>query len=97
MYETEHILYIVFSLLFVSVLLFGAHFIKSQKYKNLFLLIWAFLCFFMHISTMYTTFFMQNGVGNAYDNQLFPIYFCNYMMYLLLATSLWANKETKFF
>lgn len=46
---------------------------------------------------MYTTLFANGGIGNAYDNQLFPIYFCNYMMYLLLAVSLWTNKQSKFF
>lgn len=97
MYSTEHILYIIFSLLTIGLILFGARLIKSQKYKNIFLLFWAFLCFFIHISTMYTTFFTNGGVGNAYDNQLFPIYFCNYMMYLLLAVSLWSNKKSKFF
>lgn len=97
MYSTEHILYIVFSLLIISLILFGAHFIKKQKYKDLFLLFWAFACFFFHISTMYTSFFNNGGVGNAYDNQLFPIYFCNYMMYLLLIASLWPNKNTRFF
>ncbi len=98
MYSTEHILYIVLSLLVVSLILFGAHYIKSQKYKNLFLFFWAFACFMFHISTMYYTFFTNGtGIGNAYDNQLFPIYFCNYMMYLLLIASLWPNKESRFF
>lgn len=97
MYSLEHILYIVISLIVIGLILFGAHFLKKQNHKNIFLLCWAFLCFFFHISTMYTTFFSNGGVGNAYDNQLFPIYFCNYMMYLLLAVSLWWNKESKFF
>ena len=98
MYSTEHILYIICSLIFVGLTLFGAHFIKSKKYKNLFLFFWAFLCFFIHVSTTYVTFFLSDtGVGKIYDNQLFPIYFCNYMMYLLLIVSLWPNKKSKFF
>lgn len=95
--ETEHILYIVISLVAETLILFGAHYIKAQRRKDLFLFVWAFLCFFIHISTMYTTFFEQGGVGNSYDNQLFPIYFCNYMMYLLLIISVWPNKRSKFF
>lgn len=97
MYGTEHILYIVISLVVISLLLFGAHYIKKKLFKDIFLLFWALLCFFFHISTMYTSFFANNGIGNAYDNQLFPIFFCNYMMYLLLATSFWWNKESKIF
>lgn len=46
---------------------------------------------------MYTTLFKNGGIGNSYDNQLFPIYFCNYTMYLLLFTALWWNKKSKFF
>lgn len=97
MYSLEHILYIVISLIVIGLILFGAHFLKKQNHKNIFLLFWAFLCFFFHISTMYTTLFNNGGIGNSYDNQLFPIFFCNYMMYLLLAVALWWNKESKFF
>lgn len=97
MFELEHILYIVCSLIVVVSTLFGLHFIKSQKFKNLVLFIFAFACFGMHISTIYTTFFSNGGTGLAANNQLFPIYFCNYMMYLLLIASLWPNKESRFF
>ena len=98
MYNLEHILYIVISLIIVGLLLFGASFIKNQTWKNVFLLFWAFACFFFHISNMYVTFFQnETGGGYAADNQLFPIYFCNYMMYLLVIASLWHNKESRFY
>ena len=94
----EHILYIIISLSVISLILFGAHFIKVQKYKNLFLLLCALFCVGFHVSTMYVSFFTNGtGIGNAYDNQLFPIYFCNYMMYLLLFAALWGNKQSRFF
>ena len=97
MYSAEHILYIVCSLVVIGLILFGAHYIKKQKYKDLFLLFFAFACFFLHVSTMYTTFFTNGtGIGNAYDNQLFPIYFCNYMMYLLVLASLWRISSPRF-
>ncbi len=95
--STEHILYIIISLLVISLILFGAHFIKKQLFKDLFLLFWSVACLFFHVSTMYTTLFANGGIGNSYDNQLFPIYFCNYMMYLLLFASLWWNKKSKLF
>ncbi len=98
MFELEHILYIIISLISISLILFGAHFIKSQKWRNRFLMFWAVACFAFHISTMYYTFFTNGtGIGNAYDNQLFPIYFCNYMMYLMLVVAFWQNKESYFF
>lgn len=73
--STEHILYIIISLLVISLILFGAHFIKKQLFKDLFLLFWSVACLFFHVSTMYTTLFANGGIGNSYDNQLFPIYF----------------------
>ena len=93
----DQVIYLFCSFFVVSLTLFLAHYIKKQKYKNLFLFIVASLCFAMHISTIYTTFFANGGCGLAADNQLFPIYFCNYMMDLLVLVSLWPNKESKFF
>lgn len=96
--ELEHILYIIFSLLTIGLILFGMHFVKVQKYKNLFLFIVAMFCFGFHISMTYVTFFNNGGgSGLAADNMLFPIYFCNYMMDVLVVVSLWPNKETRFF
>ncbi len=98
MFSLEHILYIIISLVVVGLLMFGVSFVHSQKWKNRILIIFALLCFFTHISIMYQTFFTNDtNYGNAYDNILFPIYFCNYMMYLLLAVSFIRNKESKIF
>lgn len=93
----DQILYIIFSLITVVTILYFASKIKSNKYKNLFLFITSSICLGFHISTMFTTFFANGGTGLVADNQLFPIYFCNYMMDLVLICSLWPNKESKFF
>ncbi|MGM9641914.1 MAG: hypothetical protein ACI3XI_01760 [Eubacteriales bacterium] len=93
----DHIIYLFGSLCIVALILLIAYRIKSEKYKNLFLFIVAFCCFGCHISTIYTSFFNNGGFGTAVDNQLFPIYFCNYMMDLLVIISLWPNKRSRFF
>lgn len=93
----EHILYIVGSLTVIPVVLYFSHKIKGAKHKNLFLFIVAAACLGFHLSTIYTSFFKNDGNGTAVDNQLFPIYFCNYMMDLLVLVSLWPNKTSKFF
>ena len=95
--ETDHILYIIFSLISVGGIVLLASKIKKQQYKNLFLFIVAALCLFFHISMIFVTFFQNGGTGLVADNQIFPIYFCNYMMDLLVIVSLWPNKESKFF
>lgn len=98
MFSLEHIIFLICLFVFIVLLHFGAHFLKKQNHKDLFLLFWAFLCLFLHVSTMYTTLMNNDGFsGNCYNNQLFPIYFCNYIMYLVLAVSLWWNKNSRFF
>ena len=95
----QHILYIIFSLIFVGIVLYLGSFIKKQKHKDLFTAFWALACFFFHISMCFVTLF-QNGngqVGTIVDNQLMPIYFCNFIMYLLLIVAFWFDKSTKVF
>ncbi len=76
----DQIIYIICSFFFILTILLIAKKIKNEKYKKLFLFIVAGLCFGLHISTIYTSFFNNNGMGTAVANQLFPVYFCNYMM-----------------
>lgn len=101
MFGTSHILYIVLSLAAVTAAMVGGYFIKGEKEKNFFLKFWAVMCFVTHISIMWVT-LIQNvkqggNYGNAYDNILFPIYFCNFMMYLLLIVAFIPRKDTKFY
>ena len=93
----DQIIYIICSFSLISLILFFAHKIKKEKHKSLFLFIVSFVCLGFHISTMYTTFFSNGGRGFVADNQIFPIYFCNYMMDLLIIVSSWPDKNTKFF
>lgn len=97
--STAQIIYICISPIVVALVVFLGTLIKKQKAKDGYLFFWAFVCFFIHISTMYVSFF-ENKDGNtgfAWDNQLFPIYFCNLVMYLLLIVSVWPDKSTKLY
>ena len=96
----DHIGYIIGSLIVVGLVIYFGTYIKKQKWKNVYIITWTFLCFFFHISTMYLTFFAKGNNtnhGNAYDNQIFPIYFCNFIMYLNLVCAIWHDKTTRFF
>ena len=102
--STSHIVYIFVSLALVALVVYLGHFIKNKKGQQAYLVFWTFLCFFFHISTMYLTFFTNRGPdggfvnhGNAYGNQLFPIYFCNFIMYLNLVCAIWNDKSTRLF
>lgn len=93
----DQIIYIICSFSIISLILFFAHKIKKEKHKSWFLFLVSLVCLGFHISTMYTTFFSNGGRGFVADNQIFPIYFCNYMMDLLIIVSSWPDKNTKFF
>lgn len=96
---TDQKIYLLLAIPFVMAVLTLGYYIKKQKYRDLYLLMWALLCFFFHISWMYVSFFtnalMGNYVGIAADNQLLPIYFCNFMMYMQLFVAGWWDKTTR--
>lgn len=97
-FDTTHILYIIISLLLTVLLLFVAKkYIKSQKNKTRFLRFFSVATFLLHISIMWTTYLKgDTNYGFAYDNILFPIYFCNLSMYCLMICSLMDTNKKYF-
>lgn len=97
MFDKYHIGYIFISLLLtVAFLFFGKKFLKTQKYKDIYLKFWAVLTVFLHLSPLWIE-YLNGETPIARDNMLFPIYFCNLTMYFLMVVSLWGNKKTKVF
>lgn len=89
LFDLTHTLYIIISLLVTFLLLFLAHKnIHQQKSRLKFLKFFAIITFVLHISIMWTTYLENDSnAGDAYDNILFPIFFCNLTMYTLLITA----------
>lgn len=97
MYNAVQLTYIITALVATVAILIGARFwVRSDKAKNRFLIFWAVLTFVIHISIMWYQ-HLTTGQAIAYDNILFPIYFCNASMYLLIIVSLFKNKQSKLF
>lgn len=97
LFDLTHILYIIISLLVsISILIIGKKRLKNQHQKNTFLIVFGLLTFFLHISVLWVD-FLKDGSAGVPDNVIFPIYFCNASMYLLLITSLWTHKDSKTF
>ena len=97
-FDTTHTLYIIISLICTFLLLFFMKkYNKSEKFKTTFLRFFSIGTFLLHISIMWTS-YLTNDVnyGFAFDNILFPIYFCNLAMYCLIITSC-MKKDTNFF
>lgn len=97
LFDGPHLGYIAISLTVTVLLLWlAARFIKKQKYKDIFLKTFAWATLFLHLSPLWMEFLRGNSPVAA-DNMLFPIYFCNMSMYLLVVVAIWGNKQTKFF
>lgn len=97
LFDTTHILYMVVSLTVTVLLLLGAkRFLKTDRSKDYFLKTFAFLTFFLHISVLWVD-FLGDGSASVPDNILFPKYFCNFCMYMLMFVSLWGDKKSKGF
>jgi hypothetical protein len=96
-FDGFHVVYIVLSLAITAMALILPHkYIKTQKGKDTYLKVWGVVTPFLHISMLWTE-FLKNGAATVSDNMLFPIYFCNLTMYLLIVVSFMSNKESKWF
>lgn len=97
LFDPFHIFYIVFSILITILLLIIPNkYFKTDKTKNTYLKFWGLITVFLHISPLWVDFLVDKQ-PIASDNMLFPIYFCNLTMYLLLITSFIENKNSKTF
>jgi len=75
----------------------GFYLIRNRKAKDILLKTVAVLCFFMHISIFWVNSLMgKNTVVNPTSSLIWPIAFCNVVMYLLLVVA-FLPKESFWF
>lgn len=97
LFDGPHLLYIFISLILTILILYLAtKYIKKFKHKEWFLKFWAVLTVFLHWLPLWVS-HLQGQDAIAANNQLFPIYFCNMSMYLLVITAFWGDKKSKSF
>lgn len=97
LFDFTHLAYIVLSLsVSIALLVWANRRLAIQRHKDWFLKLFGFLTFFLHISTMWVD-YLKNGSAGVPDNVLFPIFFCNASMYLLMLVSIWEHKQSKTF
>jgi uncharacterized membrane protein SirB2 len=97
LFDVPHLLYIFISLsLTVLLLVLAYKYFKTQTSKDRFLKFCGLITFFLHISVLWVD-FLGDGSASVPDNILFPKYFCNFMMYMLLITAFLDNKKSKTF
>jgi len=97
LFDQTHIAYIIISLsVTIIILILAKRKLKKFNHKMIFFNITALLTFFLHISVLWVN-FLTNGSTSVPDNILFPIYFCNFTMYLMVFVTLYPNKESNLF
>jgi hypothetical protein len=97
LFDGPHLAYIVVSLsVTASLLVLAKRKCRSQRAKDAFLKTFGILTFLLHVSVMWYD-FLADGSASAPDNVLFPIYFCNLSMYMLLIVSFWGHRDGKFY
>ncbi len=95
MFDGPHLIYIFASLAATALIVWlGVRFIKKQILKDAFLKFWALATVFLHLLPLWVNFLMGEE-PIVKDNMLFPIFFCNLSMFLLLFTAFWSNKSSK--
>lgn len=93
LFDLTHTLYIVVSLLATAGLLILFSRFRSPSAKSRVLKITGIVTLTLHVSSIWVEFLIR-GKAEAYSNILFPIFFCNFLMYCLLICGSVRNKES---
>ena len=97
LFDFSHFTYIFISLSLTALFLWlPTKVFTTQTHKDIYLKFWGWATFFLHISPLWIE-FLKGNTPVAADNMLFPIYFCNLSMYLLVVVAIWGNKKSKAF
>ena len=83
----------VFTLLCIIVtMILGGRFAKTEKSRNIFLLVFAWSTVIIHYSRLWVDYF-QTGTAEVLSTMLLPVFPCNIAMWLLLICALWKNRQ----
>lgn len=98
MFNTQHILYMVFSgVLTVALLALAGMCVHDEKSKNRILLFSAVLTVILHYSNLWVDYFVSGGTATLENNHLLPVYPCNVVMWMLLVSAVIKNKQSLIF
>ncbi len=94
-FDTPIVLYIVISFALVAILLALLTLLKNQSSKDIWLKVFASLTFLVHISSVWYDYFTK-GFALVGSTILFPVFFCNLNMWILVIVA-FMNKKCKWF
>ena len=93
LFDRTHCLFMAVSAASIALLLTAAkRFLKTDRTRDLFLKLTALAVVFVHFSPLYAD-FLRDGEAKIADNMLFPIYPCNFAMWLLLIYAFLSDKS----
>lgn len=96
-FDLFHLSYIFGSLLITAVLIFVIRKKVTQRtHFNHLVKFFGLLTVFLHLSPLWLDFLIY-GRAEVNDNMIFPIFFCNLSMYLLLIVAFLEKRNTPFF
>lgn len=95
-YDPPIVLYIIISFAAVGIALVLLGLLRSQKAKDWWLKFLASMSFLIHISYLWYE-YLTYGYAIALGTMLFPIYFCNLNMILLVVVAFIKDKQSKVF
>ena len=97
MFDLTHILYMVISgAVTAALLIVCSKFVKTQTGKDKILKAAALVTVLLHYSSIWVD-YLTMGSAEVENNQLFPIYPCNIIMWLLLLAAYLKNKQNTFY
>lgn len=94
MFDLYHTTYIIVSLILTVIITVLVKKKMSGEGTDRTLKIFGWATFLLHISSMWVEYLVK-GEAEADQSILFPIYYCNLAMYLLLITSIYSKKDSK--
>ena len=95
-FDPPIVLYIVISFSVVIITLALLWLLKKQNIKDSFLKFFAVMSFLIHISSLWVD-YLSHGYAFVKPTMIFPIYFCNLNMILLLVVAFIKDKKSKVF
>lgn len=93
-FNRQYVLYLLISGALTALLLFiAARYTRSERLRDLPLVLSAVLTVLLHYSNLLVNYFQNGGSATIENNHILPVYPCNVVMWVLLVAALLKNKQ----
>ena len=93
-FNLQYVLYLLISGVLTALLLYvAAKYARSERVRDLPLVLSAVLTVLIHYSNLLVDYFQNGGSATIENNHILPVYPCNVVMWVLLIAALLKNKQ----